>query len=154
MLDFHKIYFEEAIREAEKAYKLGEVPVGCVIVHNNEIIAKGHNMVESLKDPTAHAEIIAIGAAANSLKNWRLTDCTMYVTLEPCLMCTGALIFSRIDKVFYLLEDPKFGSFESKIQLQELLKFNHIFYAEKYENEELREKVKNLMQSFFRSLRK
>jgi tRNA(adenine34) deaminase len=154
MLNLEKYYFQEAIREAESAFKEGEVPVGCVIVKDGEIIAKGHNRVESLNDPTAHAEIIAIGSAGEKLKNWRLTGCTMYVTLEPCLMCTGALILSRIDKVVYLVEDQKFGTFESQLQIYDLFKFNHKFEVQKYEDPELQEKVRSLMQSFFKSLRK
>uniref|UniRef100_A0A7V3ZZ88 tRNA-specific adenosine deaminase n=1 Tax=candidate division WOR-3 bacterium TaxID=2052148 RepID=A0A7V3ZZ88_UNCW3 len=154
MINSEKYYFEEAIREAEKAFKEGEVPVGCVIVKDGEIIAKGHNRVENLNDPTAHAEIIAIGSAGDKLKNWRLTGCTMYVTLEPCLMCTGALILSRIDKVVYLIEDPKFGAFESQLRVNELFKFNHRFEVQRFEDQELQDKAKKLIQAFFKSLRK
>lgn len=153
MLLDDKYYVEEALKEAEQAFKEGEIPVGCVIVHDGKIIAKGHNRTEALKDPTAHAEIIAIGSAASFLNNWRLTGCTLYVTLEPCLMCTGAMIFSRISEAVYLLEDPKFGCFESKLQIENLLKFNHDFVVRKYNDPNLRERAKNLMQSFFRSLR-
>ena len=94
-------YMELAIKQAEKAYKLGEVPVGCVIVKNDKIIAKAHNVVEKKKDPTMHAEITAIKKASKKLKNWRLLDCDMYVTLEPCLMCKSAIELSRIKNVYY-----------------------------------------------------
>ena len=92
---------ELAIKQAKKAYKLKEVPVGCVIVNDDKIIAKAHNMVEKKKDSTMHAEIIAIKKASKKLKNWRLIDCDMYVTLEPCLMCKSAIELSRIKNVYY-----------------------------------------------------
>lgn len=94
-------YMELALKEAEKAYKLGEVPVGCVIVKDNKVIAKTHNMVEKKKNSTMHAEIIAIKKASKKLNNWRLIDCDMYVTLEPCLMCKSAIELSRIKNVYY-----------------------------------------------------
>lgn len=94
-------YMELAIEQAEKAYKLGEVPIGCIIVKDDKIIAKAHNMVEKKKDSTMHAEIIAIKKASKRLKNWRLIDCNMYVTLEPCLMCKSAIELSRIKNVYY-----------------------------------------------------
>ena len=94
-------YMELAIKQAKKAYKLKEVPVGCVIVNDDKIIAKAHNMVEKKKDSTMHAEIIAIKKGSRKLKNWRLIDCDMYVTLEPCLMCKSAIELSRIKNVYY-----------------------------------------------------
>lgn len=94
-------YMELAIKQAQKAYNLKEVPVGCVIVKNEKIIAKAHNMVEKKKDSTMHAEIIALKKASKRLKNWRLIDCDMYVTLEPCLMCKSAIELSRIKNVYY-----------------------------------------------------
>jgi len=146
-------YFKEALKEAYEAFKEGEVPVGSVVVYNGQIIARAHNRTEVLKDPTAHAEIIALGIAGNHLNNWRLTGCTLYTTLEPCLMCTGALILSRIDEVVYLLEDPKFGAVESKLKVEDLMKFNHTPKFRKFENEELSQEAKNLLQTFFRMLR-
>ena len=92
-------YMEQALKEAEKAYKKLEVPVGAVIVKDGKIIAKGHNQKETKTDTTKHAEIIAIQKASKKLKSWRLTDCEMYVTLEPCTMCAGAIINSRIKKI-------------------------------------------------------
>ena len=94
-------HFDLAIKEAEKAYKTKEVPVGCVIVKDNKIIAKAHNMVEKTKDSTMHAEMIAIRKASKKIKNWRLIDCNMYVTLEPCLMCKSAIELSRLNNVYY-----------------------------------------------------
>lgn len=94
-------YMRLALKEAEKAYKKKEVPVGCVIVKDNKVIAKAHNIVEKKKDSTMHAEIIAIKKASKKLNNWRLIDCDMYVTLEPCQMCKSALELSRIRKVYY-----------------------------------------------------
>lgn len=96
-------YMEEAIKQAKKAYEKDEVPVGAVIVKNNKIIAKSYNMVEKYNDATKHAEIIVIKRASKKLKNWRLIDCDLYVTLEPCQMCYGAISASRIKKVYYMV---------------------------------------------------
>lgn len=104
----HQRFMSSALKEAEEAYKRNEVPVGAVVVKNGAIIARAHNQMETLQDPTAHAEIIAIGAAANHRGNWRLNDCTLYVTLEPCPMCAGAIVLSRLDMLV-------FGSFDSKM---------------------------------------
>ena len=100
-----------AIKEAKKAYKKNEVPVGCVIVKNDKVISKAHNLKEKRKSSIMHAEIIAIMRACKKVKNWHLNECEMYVTLEPCMMCTGAIIESRIKKVYYSAESPKFGYF-------------------------------------------
>ena len=94
-------WMEMALQSAMDAYELGEVPIGCVIVKDGHVLGKGYNQVESLKDATAHAEILAIGAAASKLENWRLDGCTLYVTLEPCPMCAGAILNSRISRVVY-----------------------------------------------------
>jgi tRNA(adenine34) deaminase len=99
-----------ALREAEKAAARGEVPVGAVVVANNQITGRGHNLVETLQDATAHAEMIAITAAAGSAGSWRLDDATLYVTLEPCPMCSGAVLLSRITSVVYAAADPRFGA--------------------------------------------
>ena len=98
-----------ALRQAEMAFDAKEVPIGCVIVKEGKVIGKGYNQVESLKDATAHAEILAIGAASSALENWRLSDCTLYVTLEPCPMCAGAILNSRISRVVYGSPDARFG---------------------------------------------
>lgn len=100
-------FIELTIQEAKKAVKQGEVPIGCIIVKDNKIISKAHNMVESKKDATMHAEMIAIKKAGKKLKNWRLLDCEMYVTLEPCNMCMNAIELSRIRKVYYLIKKSK-----------------------------------------------
>ena len=98
-----------ALRQAEMAFDANEVPIGCVIVKEGKVIGKGYNQVESLKDATAHAEILAIGAASSAVENWRLSDCTLYVTLEPCPMCAGAILNSRISRVVYGSPDSRFG---------------------------------------------
>lgn len=116
-----------ALQEAVVAAEENEVPVGCIIIQNNKIIGRGHNQVESLRDPTAHAEIIAVTAAARYLGNWRLLDATAYVTIEPCLMCTGAFILSRIKRVVYGAPDEKFGCLGSKYNIIADARFNHKF---------------------------
>jgi len=115
--DSHAHWMQMALREAEHAFAAGEVPVGAVIVQNEHIIGRGHNQRESLKDPTAHAEILAITAAANHLEDWRLTDCTLYVTLEPCPMCAGAILNARIPRLVFGADDPEFGACGGQIQL-------------------------------------
>jgi len=114
-----------ALAEAEAGGAEGEVPVGCVVVHEGRIIGRGHNRTESLKDPTAHAEIVAIGAAASALGNWRLSGATVYVTVEPCLMCTGALTLARPALVVYGARDPKFGCLGSRYDIARDNRFNH-----------------------------
>jgi len=114
-----------ALQEAEKAFEVDEVPVGAVVVHKNKIIGRGYNQIERLKDATAHAEMIAITSAANHLENWRLIECDIYVTLEPCIMCTGALLTSRIKELFYGASDLKFGACGSIYNLAEESKTNH-----------------------------
>lgn len=114
-----------ALQEAEKAFEEDEVPVGAVVVHNNRIIGRGYNQIEKLKDATAHAEMIAITSASNNLQNWRLNECSIYVTLEPCVMCTGALLASRIKQLYYGASDLKFGACGSIHNLAENSKTNH-----------------------------
>ena len=103
----------EALKEANKAYKLGEVPIGAIIVKDNKIISRAYNKKESSNLATSHAEILAINKACKKLKNWRLVDCTLYVTVEPCLMCCGAIIQSRIKKVVYGTHNEYYGAVES-----------------------------------------
>lgn len=121
----HYYWMKEAFREAEKALREDEVPVGALIVRENVIIARGHNMVEKLKDPTAHAEMIAITAACESLGEKRLEGCTLYVTLEPCPMCAGAMIQARLDTCVYGAADPKAGACDSLYHLCEDPRLNH-----------------------------
>lgn len=121
----HERFMRMALREAERALESDEVPVGCVIVHEGQVIGKGHNQRETLQDPTAHAEIIAITAAAAHLGSWRLEKTRMYVTLEPCPMCAGAIILSRIEEVWFGAKDPKAGVCGSLMNLLEDNRFNH-----------------------------
>jgi tRNA(adenine34) deaminase len=114
-----------ALQEAEKAFEDNEVPVGAVVVHNNRIIGRGYNQVERLKDATAHAEMIAITSASNNIGNWRLNECSIYVTLEPCIMCTGALLSARMNELYYAASDTKFGACGSIYNLAEEFKTNH-----------------------------
>jgi len=114
-----------ALQEAEAAFDENEIPVGAVVIHKNRIIGRGYNQVEKLKDPTAHAEMIAITAAANFMQDWRLNDCDVYVTMEPCVMCTGALLSSRIKNLYFSVFDPKFGACGSVYNIAEEGKYNH-----------------------------
>jgi tRNA(adenine34) deaminase len=125
MQDDDTRYMNYALKEAEKAFDQGEVPVGCVIVHQGGIIGKAHNQRETLQDPTAHAEVIAITQAAARLGSWRLEDTRLYVTLEPCAMCSGAIILARIPCVIFGAMDPKAGCCGSLMNLLEDSRFNH-----------------------------
>jgi len=118
---------EQALNEAEKAAQAGEVPVGCVLVLNDQIIARAHNLRESSQDPTAHAEMIAIRSAADYLGSWRLINVTAYITLEPCPMCAGALVNSRITRVVYGCDDPKAGALRSLYSIGLDGRLNHRF---------------------------
>ena len=116
---------QTALREAQKARDAGEVPVGCVIVHDGQIIGKAHNQRELLQDPTAHAEVLAITQAATHLKSWRLEGARLYVTLEPCAMCAGAIVLARIEEVHYGARDPKAGCCGTLMNLLAATRFNH-----------------------------
>ena len=118
-------FMKVALKEAYKSFELDEVPVGVVIVKDDKIIARGHNLRETKHDPTGHAEIIAIKKASKKLKSWRLIDCTLYVTLEPCSMCAGAIMWSRIKRVVYGAKDIKGGAIESSFNLFEQKGINH-----------------------------
>lgn len=143
-------YMKAALREAQRALDRDEVPVGAVIVQNGIVIAKGHNQTELLKDPTAHAEMIAITSAATHIGDWRLNECDIYVTLEPCIMCTGALLAARIRNLYYAIPDSKFGACGSVHNLAENSKTNHRInvYSGMMEDE-----VKSLMNHFFQAVR-
>ena len=140
-----------ALQEAEKALDDNEVPIGAIVVKDEKMIGKGFNQVEKLKDATAHAEMIALTAAANHLNNWRLEDCSIYVTLEPCIMCTGALLASRISDLYFAAFDPKFGACGSLYNLAEDAKSNHKVkvYTGIYADES-----RNLLKRFFSHIRK
>jgi len=114
-----------ALREAERAAENDEVPVGCVIVHDGLVIGRGRNQVETLQDATAHAEIVAIGAASEAIGGWRLTDCTLYVTLEPCAMCAGAMVLARVGRLVYGAPDPKAGACGSVLNVIHEPRLNH-----------------------------
>lgn len=144
-------YMREAIAEAEKAEALHEVPIGAVIVRDGEIIARGHNLRESTLDPTAHAEMIAIRSASESLNAWRLLDCTLYVTLEPCPMCAGAIVQSRISRVVYGTGDPKAGCAGTLMNLLQEPRFNH---RAEVVPDVLQAECAAQLTSFFRKLRR
>ena len=147
-----KEYFmKEALKEAEEAYKKLEVPVGAIIVKDGKIIARAYNQKESKTDTTKHAEILAIQKASKKLKSWRLIDCEMYVTLEPCTMCAGAIIHSRIKKVYIGAMDEKTGAVGSVLNLFEDYKFNH---KPEVEKGILKEDCESLLKQFFKELRK
>lgn len=114
-----------ALREARASAAIDEVPIGCVIVHDGRIVGRGHNQVETLRDATAHAEILAIGAASDALQSWRLLDCTLYVTLEPCAMCAGAMILARVRRLVYGALDPKAGACGSVLDVIHETRLNH-----------------------------
>ncbi|MGL4594666.1 MAG: tRNA adenosine(34) deaminase TadA [Thermoguttaceae bacterium] len=125
-MDEHEHFMQLALQEAELAVREGEVPVGAVIVHRERrVIASSHNQREQLQDPTAHAEIVAITQAASALGSWRLDDCTLYVTLEPCPMCAGGIINARIPRLVYGADDPKAGSVKSLFSLLNDSRLNH-----------------------------
>lgn len=144
-------FMKEALKEAKKAYKKLEVPVGAVIVKNGEIIARAYNQKEFKYDTTKHAEILAIQKASKKLKAWRLLDCEMYVTLEPCSMCAGAIINSRIKKLYIGAMDYKTGAVGSKLNLLEDYTFNHKVQVE---TGVLQKECENILKDFFKDLRK
>ena len=143
-------FMNEALKEAKKAYAKGEVPVGCVIVSDGKILARGHNQREKKNDPTSHAEIEAIRKACKKRKSWRLEDCDLYVTVEPCSMCAGAILWTRMKKVFYGTCDPKGGALGSSYHLYEQKNLNH---HPETEGGILQEECKHLMKSFFKERR-
>lgn len=144
-------FMYSALQEAEKAFEENEVPVGAVVVHNQKIIGKGYNQVERLKDATAHAEMIALTSASNNFNNWRLNECDLYVTLEPCVMCTGASLLSRVKRIFFSAFDPKYGACGSLYNIPAEGKYNHEIkiFTGIYEKES-----KELLQNFFLNKRK
>lgn len=144
-------FMKEALKEAKKAYKKLEVPVGAVIVKDGQIIARAHNLKESKKDTTNHAEILAIQKASKKLDSWRLLDCEMYVTLEPCTMCAGAIIQARVGKLYIGTMDYKTGACGSVLNVLEDYPFNH---KVEYETGILKEECENILQEFFKELRK
>lgn len=146
----HERYMQEALAEAKKAEVMGEVPIGAVIVLDGKIIGRGYNLRETNHDPTAHAEMIAIREAAEHVGGWRLNDCILYVTLEPCPMCAGAIIQSRIKQVVYGTEDPKAGCAGTLMNLLEDDRFNH---QTEIVTGVCKEECSTILTHFFRSLR-
>ena len=144
-------FMKEALKEAQKAKDKLEVPVGCVIVKDGKIIARAHNQKETKKDTTKHAEILAIEKASKKLEAWRLIDCEMYVTLEPCSMCAGAIINSRIKKVYIGTMDEKTGAAGSVLNLFEDYTFNH---KVEVETGIMQEECEKILKDFFKELRK
>ena len=147
----HEYYMKEALKEAKKAYNKKEVPIGCVIVHNNQIIARAHNLRKKNNDVFAHAETLAIKKACKKLGSWILEDCTLYVTVEPCLMCAGTILQSRIKKIVYGTIEPKFGAVESLMKVFETKSFNH---QVEVLGDIMKEESALLMKEFFKELRK
>lgn len=145
-----EFYMQEALKEAKKAYELGEVPIGAVVVYQGDIIGRGHNLRETTLDATTHAEMQAIKDANRTLKNWRLEECQLYVTLEPCPMCSGAIILSRLQKVVFGAHDPKGGTCGTFMNLVQDDRFNHQC---ELESGVLAEESRQLLQSFFQTLR-
>jgi tRNA(adenine34) deaminase len=144
-----KNFINEALKEAKRSLLLDEVPVGAVIVKDNEIIARSHNLRETLQDATAHAEVLAIQKACDVLGSWRLTGCDMYVTLEPCPMCAGAILQSRISKLYIGTFDPRVGACGSVINILQNDAFNHWIGIDWLYNEE----CGNLLTDFFKCKR-
>lgn len=143
-------WMESAIREAELGYKRKEVPIGAVVVHKGKIIGRGYNQIETLKDPTAHAEMIAITAAANQLGNRRLQDCTLYVTLEPCCMCSGAIVLARIPRLVFGTDDPKAGASGTLYNIVQDERLNH---RVELSSGVQKEKCASILKDFFTKVR-
>ena len=146
-----EIYMKEALKQARKAYALEETPIGCVIVRENRIIARGYNRRNTEKSPLAHAEIAAIKKASKKTGDWRLEDCTLYVTLEPCQMCAGAIVQARIKRVVVGCMNPKAGCAGSVLNLLQMESFNH---QAELTTGVLGEECSEMMKNFFKELRK
>ena len=146
----HISFMQQALLNAKEAYKQGEVPVGAIIVKNDKIIGTGYNQSISQHDPTAHAEVMAIRNAAKNIKNYRLTGCTLYCTLEPCMMCAGGIIHARIDTLVYAANDPKTGVVNTK---SKLLESNFLNHKVKVISGLLAQESANLLQGFFENKR-
>ncbi len=149
-MDIHIKFMKEALKEAHKAFLKDEVPIGCVIVKDGTIIARGHNLREKSFDPTAHAEIVAIRKATKKLNSWRLEDCDIYVTVEPCSMCAGTILWSRIKTIYYGCKDPKGGALGSSYNLFDVPHINH---HPSIVGGILEEECASLMKSFFKTKR-
>lgn len=144
-------YMKEAVRQAKKAYAIGEVPIGCVIVYQDKIIGRGYNRRTTDKNTLAHAELIAIRKACRKVGDWRLEGCTMYVTLEPCQMCSGAIVQSRMERVVVGCMNPKAGCAGSILNLLQMEEFNH---RAELTTGVMEEECSQMMKEFFKELRK
>jgi tRNA(adenine34) deaminase len=143
-------FLRAALVEAAKGGDKGEVPIGCVLVKDGRILGRGHNLMETLRDPTAHAEILAIGAACQALDNWRLDGCTLYVTLEPCPMCAGAILNSRVARVVYGARDKRLGALGSTYDILDENPINRVVAVE---GPTMEEECLGMLRAFFRDLR-
>jgi tRNA(adenine34) deaminase len=144
-------FMREALAEALRAEAEGEVPVGCVIVHEGQVIARGHNLREQTQDPTTHAEVLAIRDAARAIGSWRLSGCEVYVTLEPCPMCAGALVNARVDRVIFATEDPKAGATVSLFGIGTDPRLNHRFAQT---SGVLKDEASQVLKEFFGRIRR
>lgn len=149
-MDIHEKYMKEALKQAKKAYLLGEVPIGCVIVHEGKIIGRGYNRRNTDKNTLSHAEITAIHKASKKIGDWRLENCTLYVTLEPCQMCSGAIVQARIPEVVMGCMNPKAGCAGSILNLLEMPQFNH---QVKVTRGVLEKECSHMITTFFKELR-
>jgi tRNA(adenine34) deaminase len=147
----HEQFMEAAYKEALKGYKKGEVPVGAVVVVNNKIVSRAHNLRESMIDPTAHAEILAIQKAAKKLGGWRLNNASIYSTLEPCPMCAGAIVHSRVKELVYGADDPKAGACGS---IMNVVSSKHLNHKVKVKKGVLKKECSEVLTKFFKKLRK
>lgn len=150
MTNITEKYMKEALRQAKKAYALGEVPIGCVIVHEGQIIGRGYNRRNTDKNTLAHAEITAINKASKKIGDWRLEDCTLYVTLEPCQMCAGAIVQARIPHVVMGCMNPKAGCAGSILNILDMPEFNHQVAVTRGV---LEEECSEMLKTFFTELR-
>lgn len=146
----HETYMRLALREAERAYDQGEVPIGAIIVHDDQIVARAYNQVEMLNDATAHAEIVAITQASAAIGDWRLTECTLYVTKEPCAMCAGAMVNSKLGRVVFGVADPRSGAAGSAL---DVTGFKGMLHNVEVVAGVLQEETLSLLQAFFRERR-
>jgi tRNA(adenine34) deaminase len=149
--EIHEKYMRAAIAEAHQAEILGEVPIGAVVVHDGQIIGRGHNMREKFQDVTYHAEMLAIMEACTNLGSWRLENCDLYVTLEPCIMCSGAIVNARIKNVYYGAKDPKAGAVDSLYHLLNDQRLNHQVNVE---SGLLGAECSQMLKDFFREIRR
>jgi tRNA(adenine34) deaminase len=143
-------FMREALKEANKAARKGEVPVGAVVVKDGKIIGRGHNLTEKKQSALTHAEMMALSKASKQLKSWRLIDCDLYVTLEPCTMCAGAIVLSRVRNLVYGTTDPKAGAVDSTARVMENEKLNH---RVKVTSGVLKEECSNVLTAFFKEMR-